>query len=100
MIWALELVGLQGNDGRLRCKLVQQLQLLCLNYRRNQAYACNIAARAAEAGDETSRNRVSIKDADDGNRRRCGLGRKRRDRTTRRGDYGHPTTHQIGREHR
>jgi hypothetical protein len=50
--------------------------------------------------DKTGRNRVAIEDADNGNRPRCTLGRERRHRAARRGDHGHPTADQIGREYR
>src|ERR1700730_10046827 len=67
---------------------------------RNYAHARNIAAWTVEAGDKSILARVAAGHEDDRNRRRCSLGRKRRDRVAGRSDHGHLATHKIGRKRR
>src|SRR5262249_52596040 len=64
------------------------------------AHACNIAAGTVEAGDKSILDRVAADHEYDRNRRRCSLGRKRRDRVAGRSDHGHLATHKIGRKRR
>src|SRR5262249_58778309 len=55
----------QSNDVCGRHEFAKQFQLLCLNYRGNQAYTCQIPSWTIEAINKTGPDWVSIKNADD-----------------------------------
>ena len=60
-------------------------------------YARRVAARLRKAGDEAELHRIGGTAEDDRNRRGRCLGRDRR-RGAGRGDHGHLSAHQIGRQ--
>ena len=60
----------------------------------------SIAARPGEAGDKTELDRIVADAEDDRDRRGRRLGRERRSEVPARGDHGHLTANQIGRQRR
>ena len=86
------------NDVRRGYQLAQQFQPLRPQLRVHVGHAGDIAARSVEAGDKSSRDRISSDLEYDGNRRGRRLCRKRRRRTTGRSNHGHLTANQIGRQ--
>ena len=82
---------------------MQQFKLLCheLSDRgRNQAYTGNVAAGTVETGHQPSCDGIAAHDEYDGNRRRRGLGRMRRDGISGRSDHGGLLPRELVRERR
>jgi hypothetical protein len=81
----------ERNDLRRGYQLAQQLQPLRPQLRVQSGHARDISARSGEAGDKSSRDRVSSHLEYDGNRRGRCLCRKRRRRAAGRSNYLHLT---------
>jgi hypothetical protein len=73
---------------------MQKPELLRRQRARNQVKPCQIAAGAAEAGDEAGLNRLDPSAKDDGDRRGCRLGRQR-GRTVTGDEYGDLPANQV-----
>src|SRR5260370_41583790 len=90
----------QTDDGRWGHQLMQQLEPLRLYLRVQRSYACDVAARSREAGDQSKLDRIGRYLEDDRNRRCRPLGCQCRRSAARRDNYGHLTTDEIGRQWR
>ena len=84
---------------RRRKQLVQQFQPLRRYLGVRLSHARDVAARTVKAGNEAELNRVGARLEDDRDCRGRRLGRKRR-RSAGRGNYGHLTLNQVGRQRR
>ena len=89
-----------GNASGSGHQLTQQFQPLCRQLAVEKIDACHVAARPGEAGDKTEPDRVFGDGEDDGDRRGCRLGRKRRQGASGRDDHGDLSANQFGRQRR
>jgi hypothetical protein len=89
-----------GNTSGSGYQLTQEFQPLCHQLSTEKIDSCQVAAWPGEASDKARPDRVFGDDEDDGDRRGCRLGRKRRSGTSERGDHGDPPTSQFGRQRR
>jgi hypothetical protein len=86
----------RGQGARLGEQLMQELESLPIQLHVQRGHACEVATRSIEACSEADLNWIGASDENNGNRGCCSFGRCRR--LAVRGNHGHPTTNQIGRQ--
>jgi hypothetical protein len=100
VVSVVEALDEHGHTNCSRHQLAQKLQPLCHQFASEKVDTCRVAARPREACHKTEPYRVFADAEDDGDRRRCSLGRERHSEASARGNHRDLSANQLGRQHR